>query len=280
MLKKELILIFLRGLLMGIADTIPGVSGGTIAFITGIYSRLVHSISTIDFSFLKLIFKGNPQQAYQVFRKIDFALFIPLLLGIVTAIIVFSKVISFTLLNYPAPTFALFFGLILASAVLIYRRVDGLSLGRVVILIVGVVTAYLISNTSAANIDHSLPLIFLAGAIAICAMILPGISGAFILLLINQYEFLLDSLQSWNFPVILSFIAGAILGLLAFSKLLDYLIKNFKSLTFTFLIGIMLGSLGIPAKAILNNGGINLRVIILALLGFFIVFILERNFKE
>jgi len=265
---------------MGIADTIPGVSGGTIAFITGIYSRLIHSISTIDFSFLKLLFQGRPKEAYQVFRKIDFALFIPLLLGIVTAIIFFSKVISYTLVNYPAPTFALFFGLILASAILIYKKVDRLNFARIALSIIGIIVAYLIGNNAAANVNHSLPIIFLAGAVAICAMILPGISGAFILLLINQYEFLLDSLHSWNFPVIISFIIGAILGLLAFSKLLDYLIKNYKALTFSFLIGIMLGSLGIPTKAILNNGGISFPVIVLALIGFFSVFILEKNFKE
>jgi len=145
---------------------------------------------------------------------------------------------------------------------------------------IGVATAYLISGSSALAANHSLPILFLSGAIAICAMILPGISGAFILLLLNQYQYVINAIHNLNFLVIGTFGVGAIAGLLSFSKLLDYFLRHQRKLTFSFLIGIMLGSLRIPWQNIISNDFISWIVLLLGIVGFVLVFTLESAFGK
>ena len=273
-------LLFLKGLLMGAADVVPGVSGGTIALITGIYPTLVKSLSTIDLSFIKMFLKGKIADSWNVFRKINFKFFIPLGLGIVIAILSFSRLIKFFLDNYTAYTFAFFFGLIIASAVILFNQNGRMKFENLVFSVLGFILSYVITGAEVVQINHSLPAVFVAGLIAICAMILPGISGAFILLILNQYEYLINALHDFRISVILSFGIGAVAGLLSFSKVLDYVIKKFRKLTISFLIGVMLGSLRVPLDRISDNSGSVWMIILWGLIGFIIVIGVEKVLKK
>jgi len=280
-LNIETFLIFLRGLFMGTADVIPGVSGGTIALITGIYERLIHAISRIDFRFILYLFEGDFKRFKQnAVQEIDFGLFIPLLLGIGLAILTMSKVISFLLANYPAVTFAFFFGLILSSAIFVYKHVDELNIKNLAFLILGFVFAIIFVGLNPIQANHSLPVIFLSGAVAICAMILPGISGAFILLLLNQYEYMINVLNNLQIVEIVTFGAGALIGILSFSRALDYMLTNHKSVTMAFLVGLMIGTLRLPYQKIVVSMQSPILIVASAVLGFFVVFILERRFEN
>lgn len=279
---KEIILIFIRGFLMGSADTIPGVSGGTIALITGIYERLIRAISSIKFSFLKpllrLDFGGFKEK---LFEEIDFELFIPLILGIGIAVLTLSKVIAYLLLNHTAYTFSFFLGLILASAYILYTKLDGINIKLIVLTVIGIVLSYIFVGLNPIAANHSLIVIFFSGMIAICAMILPGISGSFLLLLLGQYEYMLNSLNSLNITEIVVFIAGALIGILGFSKLLNYLLENYESATMAFLIGIMVGTLRLPVNQITSNlSGSWFVCLILAVIGVVLIIVLEKKLSN
>jgi len=271
---KEPLVIFLKGLFMGTADIIPGVSGGTIALITGIYERLVHAISSIDLRFISHFIKRDFDGAKKSIRNIDFQLFIPLLVGIGLAIILMSRVMDYFLQNFEAPTYAFFFGLILASAVLLYRKVEGFSVIIMLFSITGFLVGFFFTGLATLQIGHSLPIIFVSGMIAICAMILPGISGAFILLLLNQYEYMLSVLKDFQFLEIFIFIIGALIGILAFSRVLDRVLRKYKSYTLAFLIGLMLGALRLLYENVESSIDSIWPVVISGLLGFFIILVL------
>ena len=287
-MKNELInsiIMFLRGLFMGSADIIPGVSGGTIALITGIYERLVHAIGKINFSFVKPLFKGDfPGFKSKLLEEIDFQLFIPLLLGIAVAMLTLSKVIGFLLEYYTAYTFAFFLGLILASSYVLYTELVKISPKIIIVSIIGFILAFIFVGLNPIAANHSLPVLFFSGMIAICAMILPGISGAFILLLLGQYEYMLNALNTLNFVEIITFCLGALIGILGFSRLIDYLLKEYKELTLTFLIGVMLGTLRTSYNEIATNlnGSILTDIImciILIIVGFVLIFVMEKKFN-
>ena len=280
-LNIETFLIFLRGLFMGTADVIPGVSGGTIALITGIYERLIHAISRIDFKFILYLFEGDFKRFKQnAVQEIDFELFIPLILGIGLAILTMSKVISFLLTNYPAVTFGFFFGLILASAIFVYNHVDELNIKNITFVALGFIFAVIFVGLNPIQANHSLPVIFLSGSVAICAMILPGISGAFVLLLLNQYEYMINALNNLQFVEIITFGVGALVGILSFSRILDYLLIHHKSVTMAFLVGLMIGTLRLPYQKIVVNMESPIPIVIAAVIGFAIVFILEKRFES
>ncbi len=262
---KETLVIFLKGLCMGIADIIPGISGGTIALITGIYERLVHSISKINFKNI---------------RNIDFELFLPLLTGIGLALLLMSNIIHFFLQNFTAITYAFFFGLILSSGVLLYKKAGGLSVKNTLFLIIGFLFAFLFVGSASLKIGHSLPVIFLSGIVGICAMLLPGISGAFILLFLNQYEYMLFVLKDLRFLEMFTFGFGALIGILCFSRVVDYVLNKYRALTMFFLIGLMLGALRFPYQKIASAMDSLLPVLISSILGFFIVFVLESRFRK
>ena len=276
---KEIFLIFIRGFFMGSADTIPGVSGGTIALITGIYERLIHAISSIKFGFirplLKLDFKGFKNK---LLEEIDFELFIPLILGIGIAILTLSKVITYLLEYHTAYTFSFFLGLILASAYILYTKLDEINIKLIILTIIGIVLSYIFVGLNPIAANHSLIVLFFSGLIAICAMILPGISGSFLLLLLGQYEYMLNSLNSLNITEIVVFIAGAIIGILGFSKILNYLLENYESATMAFLIGIMVGTLRLPINQVTSNlTGSWLVCLILAIIGVVLIIVLEKK---
>ncbi len=243
--------VFLRGMLMGAADIVPGVSGGTIAFITGIYDTLLASIRAFDLQFLTLLGRLDIKGAWQ---HVNGGFLLALLLGIATSIFSLARVISWVLENHPVPLWAFFFGLILASAVVLLRQIEGWTPPRVLCLLAGGGAAGWIAFAPAANLEFGLVGVFLSGFLAICAMILPGISGSFILVLLGMYGTVLAAVKSLDLSFLLVFILGAGAGLLCFSRLLHWLLHRFHQATMALLTGFLFGSLVIvwPWKQVLD----------------------------
>jgi putative membrane protein len=244
--KSKYPTLFLKGLAMGMADVVPGVSGGTIAFITGIYEELIASIGKIDAKALRVLTKQGPMAFFQ---HINGPFLLALGLGIAISIVSLSRLITYLLDTYPVQVWSFFFGLILASAVYIGSKVKWSHFKEYLALIIGAIVAYLISIASPSGGEVGLVYVFFSASIAICAMILPGISGSFILLLLGSYATVFGAIGHFAdeptvyAPVIATFLAGALIGLLSFAKLLNYLFSNFKTLTIAVLTGFMLGSL-------------------------------------
>jgi putative membrane protein len=237
---KEYLLLFFKGVGMGAADVVPGVSGGTVAFITGIYDELLASINEVDAEALKLLFKFR---IAEVWKKVNGNFLVVLLSGIFTSLLSLAKLMTYLLEHHPISIWSFFFGLIIISAPLVLRQVRNWNFGVGLSLVLGIIIAYLITVISPSQTPNHLAFIFFAGALAICAMILPGISGAFILLLLGKYQFMIGSLLEFNLPVIIVFASGCVIGLLAFSRFLTWILKNYHNATVALLAGFMLGSL-------------------------------------
>ncbi|MBW6533637.1 MAG: DUF368 domain-containing protein [Mariniphaga sp.] len=237
---KNYLLLILKGMGMGAADVVPGVSGGTIAFITGIYEELIDSIKSVNLNALKLLFSFKLTAFW---KAINGNFLISVFLGIGISIFSLAKGLEYLLHHYPILVWAFFFGLIIASAIYIARTIKKWDTGTVIAGIAGIVVAYFITVISPAEANTTWLFIFISGSIAICAMILPGISGSFILVLLGMYKFILSAVGDLNIPVLLVFIAGAAIGIIAFSNLLSWLLKKFHNLTITVLSGFMVGSL-------------------------------------
>jgi putative membrane protein len=238
---KDYVLIGLKGIGMGMADVIPGVSGGTIAFITGIYEELLSSIKNLPAA-LKTLVTGKFNLRL-FWKNINGNFMFALLSGIFISILSLAKLMTYLLVHYPIPVWSFFFGLILASVWFVLRDVDKWNVPRASSLILGIIAGYLITVISPSETTNDLWFIFLAGGVAICAMILPGISGSFILLLLGKYAYILTALTEINIPVIVVFALGATIGIISFSHFLSWLLRNYNSLTIAFLAGIMFGSL-------------------------------------
>jgi putative membrane protein len=236
----------LKGMLMGIAEVIPGVSGGTIAFITGIYERLIDAIRSVDLEFVRSVGRLRLRQAWS---HIDGNFLIVLFLGMAIGIITGVFGVTHLMDNYPEELWGFFFGLIVASAIYIGRKVPAWKLDKVILLVVGAAFSYGITVLSPAEGSESLIYVFASGLIAISALILPGISGSFILLLLGMYTIVIPSVKQvlsfefGAFPVVLVFALGCVLGLLTFSRVLSWLFHNYHDRTLAFLTGIMIGSL-------------------------------------
>lgn len=239
-LLMKYIFLVLRGILMGAADVVPGVSGGTIAFITGIYEELLESIKSIDLAAIKLLFSKG---IVAFWKHINGNFLVAVLAGIAIAVVSLAKLLSYLLENYPVLIWAFFFGLIVASAIYIVRQVKKWDIGVVVALILGAAFAFAITLVTRVETPNELWFIFLSGMIAICAMILPGISGSFILVLMGKYEYVLDAVHERNLTVIAVLGTGAVVGLLAFSRVVSWLFKKFHDHTVAVLTGFMIGSL-------------------------------------
>lgn len=226
---------------MGGADVIPGVSGGTIAFITGIYDELLASIKSFDIEAFRLL---SRLEVKALWRKVNGTFLVVLLAGLATAWISLAKLMIYLLKNYQIPTWSFFFGLIVISALLVFREIRQWNAGRVLATLLGTGVAYSLTLLAPTSTPDSLVFVFFAGAIAICAMILPGISGAFILLLLGKYEFIMTEIfVHYNVPVLLTFAAGCTLGLLGFSRALTWVLKHYHDLTVATLAGFMIGFL-------------------------------------
>lgn len=295
---KDYFIISLKGLAMGAADAVPGVSGGTIAFISGIYEELIATISNIKPSLFKTLFK----QGIKPFWKESNANFvIALLSGIVISYISFMKLAKYLLENEPVLIWSFFFGLIVASIYFVAKQVSKWHIPVIIALIIGTLIAFYVSILPTMANNESLSFLFIAGAIAICAMILPGISGSFILIVLGAYKTLSDAIHDVDLKKIIIFVCGALVGLLSFSHVLKWLFKNYRDITLALLTGFIFGSLNKvwPWKKTLtwhtDSKGIKspllqesvspfsfdgdnqlILAIILMVLGFLTIFILEK----
>ena len=233
-------ILFLKGMAMGISDLIPGISGGTIALLLGIYKDFISSLKSINYkSFIYLIrldFK-------KLNNQLNLCFLLPVFFGILSSIFIFSSLISFLLLDYKVLLFSFFFGLIFFSSIRLISSLKPTSTLDFFTVFVGLVIGLSFFFVSSLSTSNSIFSIFLAGFIAISAMLLPGISGSYILLILGKYEFMLDSISSFNWINILIFSLGAITGILSFSKMIHYLLKNYYRSTIFFLSGLMMGAL-------------------------------------
>ena len=238
---KELLLTYFKGVAMGASDVVPGVSGGTIALITGIYERLLTDIKNINLSNLKLFFKGQ----FKLFWKnIDGTFLLALFAGIGTSFLLMANLIKYLIISYPTFIWAFFFGLIIASTIFVGKNVKWNWKTLLLFILFAVVSFFI---TSPENVplspDSKLWFIFICGMVAICAMILPGISGSFILVLLGQYFYIMHALSDMQWIVLLVFMAGAIIGILSFANVLSWLFKHYEMITLSALTGFMFGSL-------------------------------------
>ncbi len=288
--------IVLKGMAMGVAELVPGVSGGTIAFVAGIYEEFIASINNV-----------NPR-TLQVWRKEGFKPFwqhlngtflVMLFLGMGISIFSFSKIISWLLENQPIPLWSFFFGLVLASVVVVAKAIGKWNMTTVVLLLLGAVFAYFITTLPPSQSTGSLPFLFFSGALAVCAMILPGISGSYILVLLGSYKTILDAVDDRDFKILAVVALGAIFGLLSFAKLLKWMFDHHKNITLSILTGFILGSLNKiwPWKKVLETKTIGKKVLVIdenispfsfegehqlmfaivaAIVGFSLIFILEK----
>ncbi len=225
---------------MGAADVVPGVSGGTIAFITGIYDTLLESIRRVNPGLLKVLRQSGLKGAFQ---HINGLFLISLFGGIFVSILTLAKVISWLLITHPIPLWSFFFGLILVSVYHIGRQIQHFAINRIIGFLVGLAFAYTITVLQPMEMSPTTINFVIAGSIAICAMILPGISGSFILLLLGMYAPILNAVKSVELGTLGLFILGCIIGLLTFSHLLSWLLRNARDLTLITLTGLMVGTL-------------------------------------
>ena len=234
------IVLALKGCAMGMADVVPGVSGGTIAFISGIYEELLDSIRSVDATALRLLLRFRLAEFW---RHINGRFLLPVLLGIAVAIFSLARLMTYLLTNHPIGIWSFFFGLIVASALLVARQIGRWDWRTVLAFAVGAAAAWWITVATPAETPDDWWFVMLSGAIAICAMILPGISGAFILLLLGKYQYIMHAVGEFDIPVIAVFVIGAAAGIISFSHLLSWLLKHWHDVTVAVLMGFMVGSL-------------------------------------
>jgi len=237
---KSRLILYLKGVAMGAADIVPGVSGGTIALITGIYEELITTIKNINLDLFKSFFASGYKKFW---IELNGNFLITLVLGIFTSVILLAQVIVFLLENHEYKLWGFFFGLIVASAVLILKDIQSFSINLAFWVLVGIIAAGAISLSNSTNIPNTDVYVFFTGSIAITAMILPGISGSFILLLLSKYEFIINAIKDFELRVIIVFAAGCIFGLIIFSRFLHYLFQNYKNNLLSLLSGFLIGSL-------------------------------------
>jgi putative membrane protein len=229
-----------KGMLMGAADAVPGVSGGTIAFMTGIYEELIYSLKQCGPEALSVLFKQGFAATWQ---HINGNFLLTLVSGILLSVLTLSRVILFWLDVYPIMLWSFFFGLIVAAIWSLIRHVEKWNVPITLAFVIGTVAAYLITSITPTSIEPTKLFIFVSGMIAICAMILPGISGSFILLLLGMYSSVLLAVKEFQFVTLSIFASGCIVGLLSFSRVLNWMFSRFKTVTLALLGGFMLGSL-------------------------------------
>ncbi len=237
---SDYLTISFKGLAMGAADAVPGVSGGTIAFISGIYEELISTISNVNASLFKTLFN---QGLKAFWKQLNGNFILALLLGIVVSYVSFMRLAKYLIEFHPILIWSFFFGLIVASLLFVGKQITKWNAKTVIALIIGTVAAYYISTLPSSAENENPLFLFFAGAIAICAMILPGISGSFILVVLGAYKTLSDAINDIDLKKLALFIFGAIVGLLSFSRVLKWLFKHYHNITLALLTGFILGSL-------------------------------------
>tara|TARA_R110000764_G_scaffold16508_4_gene46131 strand:+ start:3831 stop:4745 length:915 start_codon:yes stop_codon:yes gene_type:complete len=294
---KDYTFISLKGMGMGIAELVPGVSGGTIAFVTGIYEEFITSINNVNLTTLKVL----KEEGFKMFwKKLNGNFLLALLIGMMISIFSLSKLIAWLLEDHPIPTWSFFFGLVLASVIFVAKSIKKWNVLAILLFIIGTASAFYITTLPPSASSGSLPFIFFSGAIAICAMALPGISGSFILVLLGSYKTVLEAVNEKDFGIIITFAFGAAFGILSFARVLKWMFTNYKDATLAVLTGFILGSLNkiwpwkniieiiqIGKKEIIIDENISpfafsgdnqlTFAIVAAIIGFSLIFILEKS---
>lgn len=241
---KDLFTTYIKGMAMGAADIVPGVSGGTIALIAGIYERLINAIGSIGPDLWQVYRRqGGIKGLIAIWRHVDATFLLVLLLGIVTSFATLAGFIKNLLDNQPLLIWSFFFGLVVATVFILLGEIKRWNVARAGLFIVGIVFAVTISSLPPLTTEPSLLYIFFAGAIAICAMVLPGISGSFILLLLGVYDRILEAVHNFNLSIIFTLMAGMVTGLLLFTRALKWLLSRYYQGTLALLTGFIAGSL-------------------------------------
>ena len=278
----DYIKLFFKGVFMGIADAIPGVSGGTIALLLGIYEELISTISGLNFGLITKL-KNNGFKSF--WESLNGNFLITLVLGIGISLILFVKISANLLTSHPLYVWSFFLGLILATVYVIYKLIESWNLVNIISTLLMIAFSILLTSDSL-NIsdDTNLFYILICGIIASSAMILPGISGSLILVILGVYKILVEALDNLDFKIISSFIVGAVIGVISFSKILKWLFNNYKSLAYSIMLGLVIGSIekiwpwNKSFSAELSNLDLFLSIS-LVILGFIIVFLLEKTKK-
>ncbi len=257
---KDYIVLALKGMGMGAADVVPGVSGGTIAFISGIYQELIESISNFNIALLKVLFTEGIASFW---KKANLSFLVPLMIGIFISVFSVMRLMHYLLTEHPVPLWAFFWGLILASTWFIAKQVKDWNWKNILLFILGAAIAFGITllNTSSGN--SSIGFLFFAGSLASCAMILPGISGSFILVLLGAYSAISEAVHNFEIKKIAAVGLGAAVGILSFSKFLKWLFANYEKPTLALLGGFVFGSLNKiwPWKKVLETAIIKDKVV-------------------
>ena len=277
---------------MGIADAIPGVSGGTIALLLGIYEELIHTISSLNFDQILYLRKNGFKSFWS---KINGGFLFSLLLGIGVSLISFVKISAILLDKYPLFVWSFFLGLIIATVYVIYKLIEKLNFRNILFVLISIMATLLLSSFSTVEINNiGLLYILFCGIIASSAMILPGISGSLILVILGVYTFLINALNNLDILIIIAFILGAIIGLLGFSRVLKYLFNNYRNITYSIMLGLVIGSIPKILKitlfliaepwnkdltAKINNIDIVISIILM-LCGFSLILILDKKTKK
>jgi putative membrane protein len=237
---KHYLMVTIKGLAMGAADIVPGVSGGTIAFITGIYEELINSINAVNLEGFRKLFRDG---IVAFWKHINGNFLVALVVGIGISILSLASLMTYLLEYHPILIWSFFFGLIIASIWLVGRDIKNWNFSVVISLLIGITIAYYISSIQTVTHVDGYWYIFLSGMIAICAMILPGISGSFILVLMGSYYQVLGALKERDLILILIFLSGCVIGILSFARLLKFLFTSYKTWTIALLTGFMIGAL-------------------------------------
>lgn len=278
----DYIKLFFKGVFMGIADAIPGISGGTIALLLGIYEELISTISGLNFSLITKL-KNNGFKSF--WESLNGNFLITLVLGIGISLILFVKISANLLTSHPLYVWSFFLGLILATVYVIYKLIESWNLVNIISTLLMIAFSIILTSDSL-NIsdDTNLFYILICGIIASSAMILPGISGSLILVILGVYKILVEALDNLDVKIISSFLVGAVIGVISFSKILKWLFKNYKSLAYSIILGLVIGSIekiwpwNKSFSAELSNLDLFLSIS-LVILGFIIVFLLEKTKK-
>jgi putative membrane protein len=236
-------ILIIKGMGMGAANVIPGVSGGTIALITGIFERIIHAIKSIDATAFKLLFKGKIKD---LLKHVDFYFLLAVLSGMVISIVTLARVFKYVFVAYPVYIWSFFFGLIVASIYFVGKTIHKWSLSVVITFIIGAAVAIWISFMNPASQNESFMYLFICGIVAVCSMILPGLSGSFVLILMGNYELvMIDAVTEGNILVLAPVVLGGIIGIITLSHILSWIFRKYKDQTISILTGFILGSLSI-----------------------------------
>ena len=274
---KDRIVLVIKGMAMGTADVIPGVSGGTVAFVTGIYERLIMFLGSVGVNEGKAVLqlaggKEKRQQGLKTLLSLDWEFFLPLITGIVLAILSLSKIMVYTMETWPVQTYAFFFGLILISIKFPFVEMKKSPLNYVIIAVTAALAFLFFSISGNYEGDAgNFVYVFMAGAVAVCALILPGISGSTFLVIMGMYKPILNAVHSRDLITIGVFISGMTVGILSFVRLLKWLLQHYHSYTMAALTGLMLGSLKKVWPLDYVEGSVNMSMDVLPMLAFILV---------